>query len=164
MDQLLDAVSTERSLIPRLGILAIDFTTDLNAAVGSLRIPSGVLVVGRAADLIRPETGLQTGDVIHQLNTIPIQSMEALQTAVRQLKAGDSVALQVERDNGLRYESFEMSRARRWRGQRPVQSGRRNKSFTVRRPQLPRPSVGQHFRLPAQAARRTLRAPEDRLA
>src|SRR6266700_1994043 len=108
MDQLLDAVSTERSLIPRLGILAIDFTTDLNAAVGSLRIPSGVLGVGRAADLIRPETGLQTGDVIHQLNTIPIQSMEALQTAVRQLKAGDSVALQVERDNGLRYESFEM--------------------------------------------------------
>ena len=65
----------------------------MNAAVGSLRIPSGVLVVGRAADLIRPETGLQTGDVIHQLNTIPIQSMEALQTAVRQLKAGDSVAL-----------------------------------------------------------------------
>jgi len=108
MDQLLDAVSTERSLIPRLGILAIDFTTDLNAAVGSLRIPSGVLVVGRAADLIRPETGLQAGDVIHQLNTTPIQSMEALQTAVRQLKAGDSVALQVERDNGLRYESFEM--------------------------------------------------------
>jgi S1-C subfamily serine protease len=67
-----------------------------------------VLVVGRAADLIRPETGLQAGDVIHQLNTTPIQSMEALQTAVRQLKVGDSVALQVERDNGLRYESFEM--------------------------------------------------------
>lgn len=108
MDQLLDAVSTERSLIPRLGILAIDFTTDLSAAVGALRIPSGVLVVGRAADLIRPETGLQAGDVIHQLNTTPIQSMEALQRAVRQLKAGDSVALQVERDNGLRYESFEM--------------------------------------------------------
>src|SRR6202163_528187 len=108
MDQLLDAVNAERSLIPRLGILAIDFTTNLSAAVGSLRIPSGVLVVGRAADLIRPETGLQAGDVIHQLNTTPIQSMDALQTAVRQLKAGDSVALQVERDNGLRYESFEM--------------------------------------------------------
>ena len=108
MHQLLDAVSTERSLIPRLGILAIDFSADLSAAVGSLRIPSGVLVVGRAADLIRPETGLQAGDVIHQLNTTPIQSMEALQTAVRQLKAGDSVALQVERDNGLSYESFEM--------------------------------------------------------
>ena len=67
-----------------------------------------MLVVGRAADLIRPETGLQAGDVIHQLNTTPIQSMEALRTAVGQLKAGDSVVLQVERDNGLRYESFEM--------------------------------------------------------
>ena len=108
MDQLLDAANAERSLIPRLGILAVDFTMDLSAAVGSLRIPSGVLVVGRAADSIRPDTGLQAGDVIHQLNTTPIQSLEGLRTAVRQLKPGDSVALQVERDNGLRYESFEM--------------------------------------------------------
>ena len=61
---------------PRLGILAIDLTDDLRNQIGTLRIPSGVVVLGRAADLILPDTGLQTGDVIHALNTTPITSMD----------------------------------------------------------------------------------------
>ena len=65
-------------------------------------------MVGRAADLILPDTGLQTGDIIHQLNTTPIESMEALRTAIGSLKTGDAVVLQVERDGGLQYVSFEM--------------------------------------------------------
>ena len=70
MDELLDAVNPENSLIPRLGVLAIDLTGELRTRLGSLlRIPSGVIVVGRAAELIMPDTGLQAGDVIHQLNT-----------------------------------------------------------------------------------------------
>ncbi len=108
MDELLDAVNPEDSLIPRLGVLAIDLTPDLRARLGSLRIPSGVVVVGRAADLIMPDTGLQAGDIIHQLNTTPIDSMDRLRTAVGALKTGDAVVLQVERDGGLQYVSFEM--------------------------------------------------------
>ncbi len=108
MDQLLDAVNPENSLIPHLGVLAIDLTADLRAQLGSLRIPSGVVVVGRAADLIMPDTGLQAGDIIHQLNTTPIDSMETLRAALAKLKAGDPVALQVERDGGLMYVSFEL--------------------------------------------------------
>ena len=108
MDELLDAVNPDNSLIPRLGILAIDLTADLRARLGSLRIPSGVVVVGRAADLIMPDTGLQAGDIIHRLNTTPIDSMDTLRTAVGVLKTGDAVVLQVERDGGLQYVSFEM--------------------------------------------------------
>ncbi len=108
MDELLDAVNPDNSLIPRLGILAIDLTADLRARLGSLRIPSGVVVVGRAADLIMPDTGLQAGDIIHRLNTTPIDSMDTLRNAVRVLKTGDAVVLQVERDGGLQYVSFEM--------------------------------------------------------
>jgi serine protease Do len=108
MDQLLDAADTEQSLIPRLGILALDITDNLRSAVPSLRIPNGVLVVGRAADLLIPETGLQAGDVIHQLNTTSIDSMETLRNAVRELKTGDPVVLQIERGDGLQYVSFEM--------------------------------------------------------
>jgi serine protease Do len=108
MDELLDAVSPDNSLIPRLGILGIDLTADLRARLGSLRIPSGVVVVGRAADLIMPDTGLQAGDIIHRLNTTPIDSMDTLRSAVRVLKTGDAVVLQVERDGGLQYVSFEM--------------------------------------------------------
>jgi serine protease Do len=108
MDELLDAVNPENSLIPRLGVLAIDITPELKARLGSLRVPSGVIVVGRTADLIMPDTGLQAGDIIHQLNTTPIDSVEALRTAVGALKTGQAVALQVERDDGLAYVSFEV--------------------------------------------------------
>ncbi len=73
-----------------------------------MRISSGVIVLGRAADLITPETGLQTGDIIHSLNTTPITSMDELRSAVKSLKAGDAAVLQVERSDGLTYLSFEM--------------------------------------------------------
>jgi serine protease Do len=108
MDELFDAINAENSLIPRLGVLAIDFTDELRSRVGPLRIPSGVVVVGRAADLILPDTGLQTGDIIHRLNGQPIDSTDTLRTALGALKSGDAVALQVERDGGLMYVSFEI--------------------------------------------------------
>ena len=108
MDQLFDTADAEKSLVPRLGILAVDLTGNLRNQIGTLRIPSGVIVLGRAADLITPETGLQTGDVIHSLNTASISSMDELRAAVQALKTGDAVVLQVERSDGLTYLSFEM--------------------------------------------------------
>ena len=50
MDQLFDAADPEKNLVSRLGILAIDLTDDLRSKIGALRIPSGVVVLGRAAD------------------------------------------------------------------------------------------------------------------
>ena len=109
MDELLDTVNPENSLIPRLGVLAIDLTPDLRTRLGSaLRIPSGVVVVGRAVDLIMPDTGLLAADIIHQLNTTSIDSVDTLRSAVGALKIGDPVVLQVERDGGLLWVSFEM--------------------------------------------------------
>jgi serine protease Do len=108
MDQLFDAADPEKNLISRLGILATDLTDDLRGKIGTLRIPTGVVVLGRAADLILPDTGLETGDIIHALNTTPITSMDALRAALLTLKTGDPVVLQVERSDGLTYLSFEM--------------------------------------------------------
>jgi serine protease Do len=109
MDQILDAVNPENSLIARLGVLAIDIAGDLGSKVKSeLRVPSGVIVVGRAAELITPETGLQTGDIIHQLNTTPIDSVATLRSTLDALKSGDPAVLQIEREDGLMYVSFEM--------------------------------------------------------
>jgi serine protease Do len=109
MDELLDTVNAENSLVSGLGVLAIDLTAELRSRLGSsLRIPSGVVVVGRAADLILPDTGLQAGDIIHQLNTTSIDSMDRLRAAVGAVKTGEAVVLQVERDGGLLYVSFEM--------------------------------------------------------
>ena len=107
MDELLDAINTENSLVSRLGVLALDVNEDLRSRL-NLRVPSGVIVVGRAVDLTMPDTGLQAGDVIHQLNTTSVDSLETLRSALSKLKTGDAVVLQVERDDGLMYVSFEM--------------------------------------------------------
>jgi serine protease Do len=108
MDQLFDSADPEKNLVPRLGVLAIDLTPELRNQIGTLRISTGVIVLGRAADLILPDTGLQTGDVIHALNTTPITSMETLRATVLKVKTGDPVVIQVERSDGLTYLSFEM--------------------------------------------------------
>jgi serine protease Do len=108
MDQLFDAADADKNLVPRIGILAIDLTPDLRDKIGTLRIPSGVIVLGRAAELITPDTGLQTGDVIHSLNTTPIPDVATLRAALLTLKTGDPVVIQVERSDGLSYLSFEM--------------------------------------------------------
>ena len=109
MEQLIDSVNPENNLIPRLGVLAIDLTGELGEKLKSaLRIPSGAIVVGRAVELITPETGLQAGDVIHQLNRKAIDSADTLRGAVDNLKPGDPVVLQVEREGELMYVSFEM--------------------------------------------------------
>ena len=108
MDELLDTVNPDNSLIPRLGVLAIDISDELRPRLGALRISTGVIVVGRAADLIMPDTGLQAGDIIHQLNTTSIDSMDTLRQIVGTLKPGDPVVLQVERSGGLLYVSFEL--------------------------------------------------------
>jgi serine protease Do len=108
MDLLMDATDPEKSLVPRLGILVVDITDQIRSAIGTVRLPGGVIVVGRAANLIVSETGLQTGDIIHALNARPIDSVETLRSAVRALKPGAAVVLQVERDGGLQYLPFEM--------------------------------------------------------
>ena len=108
MDLLMDATDPDKSLVPRLGILAVDITDQIRSAIGTVRLPGGVVVVGRAANLIVSDSGVQTGDIIHSLNTKPIDSVETLRREVRELKSGDAVVLQIERDGGLQYLPFEM--------------------------------------------------------
>jgi serine protease Do len=108
MDLLMDATDPEKSLVPRLGILVIDITDQIRSVIGTTRISGGVVVVGRAANLIVSDSGVQTGDIIHSLNTKPIDSVETLRREVRELKSGDAVVLQIERDGGLQYLPFEM--------------------------------------------------------
>lgn len=108
MDLLMDATDPDKSLVPQLGVLAVDITDHLRSAVGPLRIAGGVVVVGRAANLIVTDSGLQTGDIIHALNTKPIDSVETLRSLVRDLKSGAAVVSQIERDGGLQYLAFEM--------------------------------------------------------
>src|SRR5580700_10582500 len=103
MDKLMDAVDPVKSLVPRLGILAVDLNEQLRSIVGNLRISSGVVVIARAADLIGPETGLKSGDIIHAVNKTSVDSVDSLRSVLHDLKASAPVVLQVERDSQLQW-------------------------------------------------------------
>ncbi len=98
----------EKSVVRRLGILAVDLDPQLKSVVGDLRISSGVVVVARTADLLGPETDLRTGDVIHSVNSVSIDSLDSLRARLREIKPGAPVVLQVERDSKLEWVAFEM--------------------------------------------------------
>jgi len=104
----MDAVDPEKSLVRRLGVLAIDLDSQLKSVVGDLRIASGVVVVARAADLLGPDTGLRSGDVIHSVNTTSVDSVDSLRARLREIKPGGPVVLQVEREGKLEWLAFEM--------------------------------------------------------
>ncbi len=108
MDKLMDAVDPDKSLVARLGILAVDLNEQMRSMFSNLRISGGVVVIARAADLIGPETGLKTGDVIHSVNTISVDSLDSLRHALDGLKRGAPVVLQVEREGQLQWLAFEM--------------------------------------------------------
>ena len=108
MDRFADLANVTTDLVPQLAILGVSIDDGIRSLLPDLRRPSGVIVLGRAADLIGPDTGLSTGDIIHSLNRAPIDSIDGLRTVLKPLKTGDAVTMQVEREGHLRFVSFEM--------------------------------------------------------
>ncbi len=108
MDVLPDLANPRDNLVSRLGILALDLNDEMRSMLGTLRNPCGVVVVARVAEFMSSATGLETGDVIHSVNQIPIDSLSSLRAALRQIKPHDPVVLQVERGGGFQWLAFEM--------------------------------------------------------
>jgi len=108
LDRLRATVDPEHNLVRRLGIMALDVDTTMAGIIPGLRRPYGVLVVARALYAGTVESGLGPGDVIHSLNRARITSLAGLRSALRDLKTGDAVVLQIERDGAFHYLTFEM--------------------------------------------------------
>jgi serine protease Do len=108
VDQLADLAGSDAALIPQFAIFAIEMNDKIRAMIPDLRISSGVMVVARAVDSLGLDTGLAAGDIIHSLNRANIDSLNSLNAALKQLKPGDAVAMQIERQGHLEYLSFEM--------------------------------------------------------
>lgn len=107
-DRLTDLIDPEQNRIAKLGIigLAIDKTTE--SMFPGLRGPYGVIAVALSASPAATETGIQVGDVIHEVNGTLASSVDALRAAMDKLKRGDPVALFIERDGKLQYLAFEL--------------------------------------------------------
>ena len=108
MEQLADVADPVKSYSGRLGIFGLNFVGELRSLLPEARIGTGVIVVGQAPGFNSVKTGLRTGDVIHSLNRMPVESVEQLNSAVAQLKPGAAAVLQIERQGQLQYLAFEM--------------------------------------------------------
>ena len=107
-DHLSELSDPAKDMIPRLGIVGITVSENMEAITGPLRIPGGVAVASLVNDQLAVDSGLQVGDVIHSLKGVPIRSVSQLRDAFNALKPGESATMQVERTGRLSYVTFDM--------------------------------------------------------
>lgn len=102
----LEAREIEENSLDRLGVVGAVMMHG-TAEPRSKEPASGVLVTAKlnSSDM-RPE--LIVGDVIRSVNGVPVDSVTALRSMLNQFKAGDAIALQVERKGRLTYVAFDM--------------------------------------------------------
>jgi serine protease Do len=105
----LDAVAApldpEASMVRDLGILGVEITPQIAAAARGLRDPRGVIVVARVAGR-GGEVPLIQRDVIRSINGQAVTSLQGLRDAMRALKPGAPVVLQIQREARLMFLTF----------------------------------------------------------
>ncbi|HUL79872.1 MAG TPA: trypsin-like peptidase domain-containing protein [Vicinamibacteria bacterium] len=104
----LEMVRPETNLVPQLDLLGIDLDAPLVEALRTLRLPTGVLVAAMSTEAAPPADRFQPGDVIHAVNGVSVDSLSELRRAVKDMKDGDPIVVQIERDGTFRYVAFEI--------------------------------------------------------
>jgi serine protease Do len=108
-DRLTDLVDPQKSLIAKLGILGVDITESTAEMAASLRMPSGVIVVGHPKEEAdSADTGLMTGDTIHGINGNAVTSVANLRASVEGLTPRSPIVLQIERNGQFIFLAFEI--------------------------------------------------------
>jgi len=98
-----DMVDPTKNLVPKLGILGIAIDKKVAEMFPELRNSYGIVVAATGGDSPYSGDSLQLGDVIYSVNTEMVTSVEALRTAIDNLKDTDPLVLQVERGGRLLY-------------------------------------------------------------
>jgi serine protease Do len=106
-DNLSDLIDARTDLIPPLGIFVINLDRSLAEVMGT-RAPSGVVVAGLLSGEPATVTDLTVGDIITTINGKPVKNKQDLLQDLNSFKAGDAVALEVERHGVTQYVAFEM--------------------------------------------------------
>ena len=107
VDRLADLADPNKSLVSKLGIVGVEIDPKLAATLAGLRVSSGVMVAARAADP-SVDISLTTGDVIHAINGVKVETIAALRSDLDHLPSNSAVVLQIERDGRLMFVSFEL--------------------------------------------------------
>jgi serine protease Do len=97
-------VTPQSHIVPRLGILGLEITPQLQPLLPDLREASGVIVAATTSDMPPAWEGeLEAGDIIHAVNHTPVKTVAGLRTLIAKLPASGAVVLQVERDGAMTY-------------------------------------------------------------
>jgi serine protease Do len=107
-DRLAEMLDPEKSRIRQLGIVGIAIDNETEGMFSGLRGQYGVIVAALSASASASSTGLQVGDVIHEVNGTVASNVDGLRTTMEKFKRGDAVALFIERDGKLQYLAFEI--------------------------------------------------------
>jgi serine protease Do len=103
-------VHPERNLISRLGVLCIQIDKDIADMIPGLQRQYGLIVAAKSPGGQAQFIDLQPGDIINEVNTLPVAFIETLQSSLDELKPGDPVVLQIERNGRSQYLAFELDR------------------------------------------------------
>ena len=95
----------QKNLVAELGILGVEIDPRMVDASTGLRDPYGIVVAARTAGPLT-EVPLLPRDVIRSLNDTNMFTLEQLRSAIRALKPGAAVTLQIQREGRLQYVSF----------------------------------------------------------
>jgi len=106
VDHLGDDLDPQKSLIGRLSILGLSVDDRVSGLMPDLRLPSGVVVLGRSQPSRAADMPLAVGDIIHAVNGTAVSTFRDLTLAVDALAPRSPVALQIEREGKLMFVSF----------------------------------------------------------
>ena len=104
---MLALIDPKKNLVPQLDILGVDLPDEPSPGQPRRRLDGGILVAAVSGDASTPSRFLP-GDVIHAVNRTFVLSLADLRAAVADLKDGDPVVVQVERQGQLMFVAFEM--------------------------------------------------------
>jgi serine protease Do len=107
-DRLSDMIDPDKNRVRQLGIIGIDIGPATAKILPDLRGPYGVIVAALSASSSASASGLEVGDVIHEINGTLVSGLASLRESMDKFKRGDAVALFIERDGKLQYLAFEV--------------------------------------------------------
>jgi serine protease Do len=100
----------EKNLISRLGVLCIQIDKEVASIFPELRNQYGLIVAAKSPGGQAQFIDIQPGDVIDAVNTFPVPFVDTLESALNDMKPGDPVVLQIERNGRFQYVAFELDR------------------------------------------------------
>ena len=103
-----DIPNLQKSLVPRLNVFVTGLDGRVKPLLHGIRSDSGIVVVAQISGPNALDTGLETGDIIRTIDRTALQTTSQFENLVRNVRSGDAVVLQVERNGKLQYLAFEM--------------------------------------------------------